>query len=282
MMKHFAKSIGKIAGFLLAVFLIFGLFWLIFPKAGNRIDQPKMTSKAGTTTLHYTALGDSLTEGVGDATKQGGFVPLFAKDIEQEKKVSVQSDNYGKAGDTSEQILERMTSQSKITDSLKNANVITLTVGGNDVLKVIRDNIDKISTLKAEDFKEPSKTYQAELQKIFSEIRKYNSHAQIYVLGIYNPFYLNFPQITVMQEVINQWNQATTAVVKGQDKSRFVAINDLLYKGQDGQKGIADAGADSQSGEKNDLLYAGDHFHPNNIGYQIMAQAVFEAYQGDK
>ncbi|MGC3176527.1 lipase, partial [Enterococcus faecium] len=28
--------------------------------------------------LHYIAIGDSLTEGVGDQTKEGGFVPLVA------------------------------------------------------------------------------------------------------------------------------------------------------------------------------------------------------------
>lgn len=31
--------------------------------------------------LHYIAIGDSLTEGVGDQTKQGGFVPLVANDL---------------------------------------------------------------------------------------------------------------------------------------------------------------------------------------------------------
>ena len=44
--------------------------------AGNRLkeevqDQDKI--------VNYVALGDSLTEGVGDATGQGGFVPLLAK-----------------------------------------------------------------------------------------------------------------------------------------------------------------------------------------------------------
>jgi len=270
------KKIGLgIAGFLLAVLLIFGIFWLVFPKPANRIDLVKSAKAASS--LHYTALGDSLTEGVGDATKQGGFVPLFAKDVENDKKTSVDFENYGKAGDTSEQIYDRMMSQSKITDSLKSADVITLTVGGNDVLKVIRDNFDKISTLKASDFDGPSKTYQGELQKIFTAIRKVNPKAQIYVLGIYNPFYLNFPQITVMQDVINQWNQATQSVVQNEKNAYFVPINDLLYKGQNGQKGISDSG----DGEKNDLLYTGDNFHPNNIGYQIMAQAVFKAYQGE-
>ena len=31
---------------------------------------------------------------------------------------------------------------------------------------------------------------------------------------------------------------------------------------------------ESSSGTKNNVLYEEDHFHPNNLGYQLMANAV--------
>ncbi|AYF99632.1 SGNH/GDSL hydrolase family protein [Lactococcus allomyrinae] len=270
------KRLQIFAGFLLAILLIFGLLWVIFPKAENRFADKKpsvLTEK----TVKYAALGDSLTEGVGDATAQGGFVPLFAKELENTYNISVSSENFGKAGDTSTQIYNRMMKQQKIKDGLKSASIITITVGGNDVMKVIRDNVSHLSTMTAKDFSKPEVAYQKRIKKLLDTIRESNPKAEIYVLGIYNPFYINFPEITVMQDVINNWNDATDSVVSKEKNVYFVPINDLLYKGTSGQKAVeSDSNSDSV---QNNLLYTGDHFHPNNTGYQIMANAVFAAYK---
>ena len=77
-----------------------------------------------------------------------------------------------------------------------------------------------------------------------------------------------FPEKTV------QSKPKTVKTVKEEKNTSFIAINDLLYKGIGGEKGISE----SQS-QANDLLYTADSFHPNNIGYQIMADAVFKEYQ---
>lgn len=270
MMKNFIKIF---AGFLLAILLIFGSLWLTFPKANDHFLTQKLSNSRGLS-LHYVALGDSLTEGVGDATGQGGFVPLFAKKLENAADHSVSSENFGKAGDTSTQIYDRMLQQEKIRNGLKKADIITITVGGNDVMKVIRDNVTKLFTMDEKDFVQPEQAYQKQVKKLLDTIRKNNPKAEIYVLGIYNPFYVNFPELTAMQNVINQWNKATDEVISKEKYTYFVPINDLLYKGM--QKTVeADGKADTVG---NNLLYTGDRFHPNNTGYQIMANAVFESY----
>ncbi|MEO2488302.1 lipase, partial [Enterococcus casseliflavus] len=139
-----------------------------------------------------------------------------------------------------------------------------------------------------------------------------NSDAPIYVLGIYNPFYLNFPEITDMQTIIDNWNKQTETFVNQQENAFFIPINDLLYKGLSDEVGIADTEEDAteettqttdtgslpessapnadetQSSTSattdssqavgnnitNNVLYEGDRFHPNNLGYQLMANAV--------
>lgn len=274
MMKNFIRTF---AGFLLAILLILGLFLLAFPKAGDRFRTEKKVSALSAKHVSYAALGDSLTEGVGDATGQGGFVPLFAKEIENSTGGSVSSQNFGKAGDTSTQIYNRMMKSKKITDVLKKANIITITIGGNDVLKVIRDNVTKLSSMTEKDFVKPEELYQARVKKLLDKIRENNPQAQIYVLGIYNPFYLNFPDLTVMQNVIDSWNTATAGVVSQEKNTYFIPINNLLYKGS-GDKQAVEADS-STSAVANNLLYTEDHFHPNNIGYQIMADAVFASYK---
>lgn len=149
---------------------------------------------------------------------------------------------------------------------------MTLTVGGNDVLAVIRKNL---ANLKVSSFKKPARQYQERLRKILDLARKDNQDLPIFVLGIYNPFYLNFQELTEMQTVINDWNKKTQEVVDDYDHVYFVPINDLLYKGVDGKEGIVQSTGE-QTTIVNDALFSGDHFHPNNTGYQIMSDAVME------
>ena len=91
-----------------------------------------------------------------------------------------------------------------------------MTVGGNDVLKVIQSNFFGLSI---ETFTEPMAEYNERLKDLFAQIRELNSDAPIYVLGIYNPFYLNFPEITDMQTIIDNWNKQTETFVNQQENA---------------------------------------------------------------
>ena len=226
----------------------------------------------------YVALGDSLTQGVGDTTNQGGFVPLVAQSLTNEEGYQVDVKNFGVAGNTSNQILKRMKGQAEIADALSKADLMTLTVGGNDLRKVILDNI---TSLKISTFKKPSVAYSKRLVEIIELARKDNPDLPIYVLGIYNPFYLNFPEMTDMQTIVDNWNQTTQDTIAKFDKVYFVPINDLLYQGIDGQEGIVQTSGDEKK-IINDALYQEDNFHPNNTGYEIMKRAVLEKIRETK
>ncbi len=262
-------------GGLIFFFSVFALSFVILavliPKSDPQLKKSDFL-KNKKISLNYIAIGDSLTEGVGDLTNQGGFVPLLSGDLGDYFNATVNTENYGVSGNTSQQILTRMTENKEITEQLKKANLMTLTVGGNDVLAVIRKNL---ANLKVSNFKKPARQYQERLRKILDLARKDNQDLPIFVLGIYNPFYLNFQELTEMQTVINDWNQKTQEVVDDYDHVYFVPINDLLYKGVDGKEGIVQSTGE-QTTIVNDALFSGDHFHPNNTGYQIMSDAVME------
>ena len=226
----------------------------------------------------YVALGDSLTQGVGDTTNQGGFVPLVAQSLTNEEGYQVDVKNFGVAGNTSNQILKRMKEQAEIADALSKADLMTLTVGGNDLRKVILDNS---TSLKISTFKKPSVAYSKRLVEIIELARKDNPDLPIYVLGIYNPFFLNFPEMTDMQTIVDNWNQTTQDTIAKFDKVYFVPINDLLYQGIDGQEGIVQTSGDEKK-IINDALYQEDNFHPNNTGYEIMKRAVLEKIRETK
>lgn len=262
-------------GGLIFFFSVFALSFVILavliPKSDPQLKKSDFL-KNKKISLNYIAVGDSLTEGVGDLTNQGGFVPLLSGDLGDYFNATVNTENYGVSGNTSQQILTRMTENKEITEQLKKANLMTLTVGGNDVLAVIRKNL---ANLKVSSFKKPARQYQERLRKILDLARKDNQDLPIFVLGIYNPFYLNFQELTEMQTVINDWNKKTQEVVDDYDHVYFVPINDLLYKGVDGKEGIVQSTGE-QTTIVNDALFSGDHFHPNNTGYQIMSDAVME------
>ncbi|KXT76262.1 SGNH/GDSL hydrolase family protein [Streptococcus sp. DD12] len=256
--------------FLILLGLFCGLFWFLVPSVRPTVERVAQTVTKERWTM--VAIGDSLTEGVGDTTQKGGYVPLLGKALEKNYDVRVKTKNFGVSGNTSQQILKRMTENKAIQKSLKSAKLMTVTVGGNDVLKVVKGNL---SNLTVSSFKQPQKAYQKRLRQIIDLARRDNPQLPIYIMGIYNPFYLNFPDLTAMQDIIDNWNEATLAVTQSYQGVYFVPINDLLYKGIDGKGGITQETSGNIS-ISNDALYDGDHFHPNNRGYAIMAEATME------
>lgn len=251
---------------------------LLQPVASKQADKDRKQQ------LHYVAVGDSLTEGIGDQTKRGGFVPIVAEDIQSRYQLqTIEVDNFGISGERSDQILKRVKQDQELRNNLQDADFVTITVGGNDLMKVIRNSFFELTMKK---FNKPRARYQERVTEIITEIRSLNTTVPIYTLGIYNPFYLNFPEITDMQQVVDDWNEATEVATRQFPKSYFIPINDLLYQGLDQEVGVAANLTSSEeaktTGEDetdigrvdNDVLYDEDKFHPNNIGYQLMANAV--------
>ncbi len=260
--------------FFLCLLASIGLANLLIPQASSRLSQEEI-QVGERTVFRYLALGDSLTEGVGDTTGQGGFVPLLSQTLTNTYQYDIHYQNFGISGNTSNQILKRMNENPDLADGLAQADLVTLTVGGNDLRKVI---LKHIANLKISTFEQPAKEYGERLDQIILKAREHNPDLPIYVVGIYNPFYLNFPEMTDMQVVVDQWNAETEARTQSHDNVYFVPINDLLYKGLEGEQGI------SQNSSKvvNNLLYEEDSFHPNNTGYEIIKQAIMEKISATK
>ena len=266
-----SRKILEMILYCLVTFLVcfFLVNWLL-PSA-----EPVMTKQstnAQKKTVTYVAIGDSLTKGVGDSTNQGGFVPLLAQSLTNETGLEFNAINYGVSGNTSSQILSRMQEKKEIRKDLKRAQLLTITVGGNDLRKAI---LEDTSNLDLDRFEKASKTYEKNLNQIIELARKDNPDLPVYVVGIYNPLYLNFPDLTELQTLVDQWNQRTEETLSAYQGVYFVPINDLLYKGIDGKSGVTESELGKET-VTNDALYDEDSFHPNNTGYEIIKEAVLE------
>ena len=260
------------------VFATFIVTSVLLPKADpiKPHEIAKETVKKNKEIVRLSAIGDSLTEGIGDNTQSGGYLPLLQRDLNDSQPIDVvQAENYGKSGDRSDQILKRLKKNEDMQESVKKADVILLTVGGNDLMKVIQTKMFGKMTLKT--FEKPREKYQDQLAKLYDEIRGLNDHAPIYQLGIYNPFYKNFSEIEEMQEIVDFWNEGSSDFTTSVDNAFFVPINEDIYNGLATIDEVA-AGHDldelfEEADVLNNLLSEEDSFHPNNLGYQIIANA---------
>ncbi len=301
----------KIVIIIMAFLVVLGLTIIILnqlvPKAQPRwnVASEEVREANAGTELNYTAVGDSLTEGVGDVTNQGGFVHLLANNLEDYYGFKTVNDsNFGVAGERSDQINKRLTNDTDLQESLQAADFITVTVGGNDLLRVFQQNF--FNNLSVDTFTEPMEEYQGRLEEMFDLIRQQNATAPIYVVGIYNPYYLTFSEITEIQTIFDNWNVSTEEIVEAEANAFFIPVNDLLYQGVNGNVGVGEDVSDeemdsaatldtaettssstvessttesstidsSTRSTSNNALYDGDNFHPNNLGYQLIANAV--------
>ncbi|CAM2813981.1 SGNH/GDSL hydrolase family protein [Dellaglioa algida] len=274
--------------------LVFSGMWLI---TGHFSNKGVITVPHTKQTMKLVSLGDSLTEGVGDTTNKGGFVPLISAKIDDNQNIKTTTSNFGLSGDRSDQIYDRLKQQPEMQKTLSKATAITLTVGGNDLLQVIQKNIlsnDASKLTKAINNEEV--TYLKKLEELFKEIRKYNPDAPIYTISVYNPFYVYFPSMSSMTTIVQSWNNTTKKVIKTDGNSYFVDVAKQLSEGQYyGKKSTLTKTADSsdlsglsglnlekvlqEKDEKNDYISVTDHFHPNNKGYEKMTELLYKSMQ---
>lgn len=305
---NYKKNLIITMFFIIVLILTILVLTLVFPKAQSRwsVASESVRTANADISVNYTAVGDSLTQGVGDVTNQGGFVYLLSNNLEDYYGFqTVESANFGVAGERSDQINKRLEEDQELQESLQSADFITVTVGGNDLMKVFQQNF--FNNLSVDTFTEPIEEYQDLLREMFALIREQNVTAPIYVIGIYNPYYLTFTEISEIQTIFDNWNDGTEEVTQEEPNAFFIPVNDLLYQGIDGNPGVgedvnttgsteattedssgtSESSSDSSSSSSstsdsssfsadtgNNALYDGDNFHPNNLGYQLIANAV--------
>jgi lysophospholipase L1-like esterase len=209
--------------------------------------------------LHIVAAGDSLTQGVGDSTESGGYLPYLINMLEKEKTIrNANADNFGVRGNRADQLLKRLQSK-EVQASMGEADLIILTIGGNDLMKVVKENF---SSLRVHQFKAGQEEFKKRLEQIFKTIRASNHTAPIILIGLYNPFYTWFADVREMDQIVNEWNQQSNTIVLRDGNAHFVDIHDIFLNSEE------------------NLLYT-DYFHPNDRGYELIADRVFTILEGN-
>ncbi|QAA22476.1 SGNH/GDSL hydrolase family protein [Sporolactobacillus terrae] len=229
----------------MAAAVIFG-YIALRPSAAPKKPKPIL--------YKITALGDSLTEGVGDLENQG-YVGAAAEMLKKEKNVkSVSVSDLGHRGDTSADLLKKL-KQPKYRKAIKASNTIFLTIGGNDIVHVFRQNF---LDLHAGDFNKEQTIFSTKLKQVLKEIRQLNPDASVYYFGLYNPFedYLGEANEDFVP-ILAKWNANSKQISENYQPISFIPTSDLFRN-------------------KSKQLLSKDHFHPNREGYNKMAKRLIE------
>lgn len=203
--------------------------------------------------LHITAIGDSLTQGVGDTTGNGGYIGILKQTFE-ETDDHVKIDNFGKRGNRTDQLLKRL-DDPVISASIENADVVLITIGANDIMKVTKDHF---TDLDYDDYSAAMPSYEERMKEVFNKIGTLNPDAEVYLIGFYNPFEESFPQIEdQLGTIVDEYNAIGKQVAEEEDQ-HYIETADLFHN-------------------QTAALLADDYFHPNEVGYGKVAERVLES-----
>ena len=251
MNKAMVKIITIISS-LIGLFFLFCLVWAIQDYYGEKhstTEKPRgETRKVMKEGYSVVAIGDSLTRGTGDETGKG-YVGLVEEDLEKRLGEKPIIHNLGIKGQVSEDLLGQVR-QKEVKRQLKEADVIMLTIGGNDLFQ----QGDTLLEFNEESLQKVTNRYLQNLDSILGEIEMANDHATTLMVGLYNPF-IELDDDYDTNRIVREWNQATEEVVARYAKAVFVPTFDLFQL------------------SVHDYLYS-DNFHPNKEGYRLISDRV--------
>lgn len=249
--------------------IVFSLLLSSCQPEGNRVSQPfSARHEIGFSEwsipgyfipkkIHVIGLGDSLTQGVGDELKKSGYFGRVTGKMKEWKGVlDVDSENLAKRGRRSDQLIDQL-EESEIQSAVEEADLIYLTIGGNDIMKVVKANL---FNLKVEPFYRELGDFENRLDELFTIIRTLNGDAIIVVGGLYNPISIVTDEANEFDEILEDWNEAIEIRTIMDGKACFVPVTDLF---------------DSNV----NMVYHTDFFHPNAKGYDGMANRFLESIQ---
>jgi len=264
------RTVG-LAALLSTLLCVFGFVYafnqIIFPKKPVNPDlaakpeetvKPVETSFAAKDKIQIVALGDSLSAGTGDLSGRGYVGQTKEKLEKQFGKPAFVLNNFAIPGFRTTDLLSDLNAKSDIGKSLAQADLILLTIGGNDLFQggqgIFNGQEGEAFNPKAAAERMPEALKR--LEQILDTVAKQNPNAVIAYVGLYHPF-LDLDEKREGSLLIQKWNTAAFELSNKYPNMVLVPTYDLFAL------------------NLNKYLYT-DHFHPNQDGYERIAERVVQ------
>jgi lysophospholipase L1-like esterase len=255
LLKKYTLTIVSAVSIAASLLWLFGLGWTLQDQfsANEKFEQPaekteSATSKTDDGKLTIFALGDSLTRGTGDADGKG-YTGYLSDLLKEKSEQDINLVNTAIKGETSRGLLKQI-QQKEIQRQAKQADVIVMTIGGNDLFQ----QGAALESLDMNAINGKKQIYLKNVNNIYKQLRDLNGDAVIYHVGLYNPF-SNLPDAKTTSSVVRDWNFQTAEAAAEFENIVYVPTFDLFQL------------------QIENYLYS-DQFHPNTEGYKLMAERV--------
>ena len=226
---------------------------IVSPSAFAKSDQGKES---------LVALGDSIPFGLNlGQTNQNPFKAAYPYLIGAEEDLRVR--NLGVSGWQTDQLLDALEDEQKYRQALVHADYVTITIGSNDLLAILREAANESGgdTALFQQLlmqKLGSSDVFANISAIIAETRSLTD-APVVLYNVYNPFQLTDPLHYVADAILPIINQSFAVLA---------ATNENVY--------LADAYSAFGNNQAT-FVIAGD-IHPTAAGQQMLADIGVSAF----
>jgi bacillolysin len=236
----------KLIVFITSLLLVFGIY-KIFESQHNKI--------------YYIALGDSIAEGMNSYGRMSNSYADYIRDnLETKDKIKFYTKKFAKSGYKIKDLkLDIETNKTidniHIKEALRESDLVTISIGINDLLKYIKGiktcDIDgKIKDLK----KETDKILVKE-KELIELIKKY-AKEKIILLGYYNPCPSVEKCKSDLEEIIKYFNSGLEDL-SDDEGIEYVDVYSLFENNED-------------------ALLKIDNIHPSEKGYKLIANEIIK------
>lgn len=194
-------------------------------------DDESQTETEAPQKMKYVVLGDSIAEGVG-ADFFGiisGYKNGFANKVVDKKGYELK--NHAASATTSDDLLYAVKNNEGIQNDIKTADVISISIGGNDVMG---DNLLSVAVNTLIDRPEKVDDIVGNLRfnhmVIIDRIRQLNPDAVIFVQNLYNP--MGDPLKDTYQKVIKKVNVVFSEYLEKNPSAYYLLDLEAAFKGE--------------------------------------------------
>ncbi|ARD48233.1 hypothetical protein SporoP33_08330 [Sporosarcina sp. P33] len=218
--------------------------------------------------VNYLALGDSLAAGTTPTNGLGkSYTDFLAEQLAEQEVLQTSNKGFSYPGYKTDNILkdfeENVTKpvvgighqdeMATLHQSVKEADLITLTIGANDVLPNITFDDSGAPQFNPQELQASMMKTGMNTQKILAKIYALNPDVKVYVMGYYNPFPYVKPQ---HQPLVNQL---------------VLTLNDTIKKGLTGTSAVFVETAKQIAENPQVYIPNPKNIHLSEAGYQVVA-----------